>query len=92
MHMFLLSLKKLANLDDYLIFYNFCIVFKLIWTPFHTVQCQHILNAQINSFQTMYETLGERDIYENNTKIGDCQYCILLGFFSTCYRQKHVKI
>ena len=33
---FLLSLKKLANLDDWLILNDFFIVSKLIWTPFHT--------------------------------------------------------
>ena len=34
---FLLSLKTLANLDDWLILMILFIVSKLIWTPFHIV-------------------------------------------------------
>ena len=36
---FLLSLKKLANLDDWLILNDFFLVSKLIWTSFHIVHC-----------------------------------------------------
>ena len=63
----MLSLKILANLDNWLIFNVFFIVYKLIWTPFYIVQCIQQTTTNIASLSLLGEMLAHKKATEDTS-------------------------